>query len=176
MDNDPVCLQHKVYFGIAYFLGKRGAEDLRELKKDSFEIKVNRREEYLILKYNETTKKCQGDDYTMTNNRQIVLSQPNSPKCQVASFKFYLTKLAEIEPLFQQANPKFKHTTDQWYNHSPCGINTIGPFLKEISQNASLSYISTNHCTRGTMATVMKKQGIHSKRQRQHYSIKVSNH
>ena len=37
-DNDPVCLMHKVYFDIAYFLGKCGTEGLRELKKNSFGI------------------------------------------------------------------------------------------------------------------------------------------
>ena len=95
----------------------------------------------MILKYNKTTKKCQGDEYSLTNDRQIVLSQPNSPKCPVASFKFYLTKLTEIEPLFQQGNPKFKRATDRWYNRSPCGIFTIGSFLKEISENAGLLYI-----------------------------------
>ena len=41
-NNDPVCLQHKVCFNIANFLGKCRAEGLRELKKDSFEIKLNK--------------------------------------------------------------------------------------------------------------------------------------
>ena len=39
-NNDPRCLQHKVYFDIAYFLGKGGKEGLRELRKDSFEIRT----------------------------------------------------------------------------------------------------------------------------------------
>ena len=59
-NKDPVCLQHKVYFDIVYFLGKRGVEGLRELKKEGFEIKLNHEDcEYLILKHNETTKRCQ---------------------------------------------------------------------------------------------------------------------
>ena len=41
LDNDPKCLQHNVYFNTAYFMGKRGKEGLRELKKISFEIKIN---------------------------------------------------------------------------------------------------------------------------------------
>ena len=40
-DNDPRCLQQKVYFEIAYFLGKYGQEGFRTLKKDSFAIKKN---------------------------------------------------------------------------------------------------------------------------------------
>ena len=69
-NNDPVCLQHKVYFDIAYFLGKRGAEGLRELNKDSFKLKFNHEgKKYMILKHNETTKKCQGDEYSIMNDR-----------------------------------------------------------------------------------------------------------
>ena len=37
-DNDPWCLQHKVYFEIAFFLGKRGFEGLRDLKKGNFAV------------------------------------------------------------------------------------------------------------------------------------------
>ena len=40
-DNDPKCLQLKVYFDIACYMGKHGAEELTALQKDSFEIKTN---------------------------------------------------------------------------------------------------------------------------------------
>ena len=57
-DNDPKCLQLKVYFDIAYYIGKCGAEGLTALRKDGFEIKVNSKGiEYLELTYNEATKK-----------------------------------------------------------------------------------------------------------------------
>ena len=57
-DNDPRFLQHKIYFDIAYYMGKRGAEGLRTLHKDSFQIlKNNEGHEYLELKYNKAMKK-----------------------------------------------------------------------------------------------------------------------
>ena len=34
-DNNPRCLQHKVYFDIAYFIGKHGKDGLQELKHRS---------------------------------------------------------------------------------------------------------------------------------------------
>ena len=43
-DKDPICLQHKVYLDITYFLGWRGSEGLRDLNKDSFEIKHTHRQ------------------------------------------------------------------------------------------------------------------------------------
>ena len=61
-DNDLKCLQHKVYFDIAFFLGKRGQEGLRQLKKDSFALKMNENnQEYLEL-----TMKAQRNPRVMT--------------------------------------------------------------------------------------------------------------
>ena len=49
-DNDPRCLQHKVYFDIASFMGKRGSEGLRQLREESFNILTNSEgKEYLTL-------------------------------------------------------------------------------------------------------------------------------
>ena len=88
------CLQHKVYFDIAFFLGKRGQEGLRQLKQDSFALKINKDdEEYLELTYNESTKKSPGDDNNEMTEQPILLSQPGNPRCPVASFKSYLSKL-----------------------------------------------------------------------------------
>ena len=158
--NDPRCLQHKIYFDIAFFMGKHGQEGLRQLKKDSFELKItDTGREYLELKYNESTKKSPGDDYNEINEQAILLSQPQNPKCPVNSFKLYLTKLTDLPDLFQTPNSKYKKPTDNWYKSSPVGENTIGKFLKQISENAGLSVIYTNHSIRGTTATAMHKLG-----------------
>ena len=127
-DNDPHCLQLKVYFDIAFFLGKWGQEGMRQLKKDSFDLKVTSEGKgYLELKYNESIKKLQGDNYNEMNEQPILLAQPGKHCCPVNSFKLYLSKLTKIEPLFQALNPYFKRpTTHKWYKASPVGGNTIG--------------------------------------------------
>ena len=140
-----------------FFLGKRGAEGLRQMTKTSFQIKLNAHgREYIELTYNESTKKSDGTNNNPFNDHHIILSQPLSRQYPVRSFKFYLSKLTDLEALFQQPNPNFKHPKDQWNKRSPCGVNTIGVYLSEISHEAGLSYICTNHCTRGTTATAMK--------------------
>ena len=53
----------------------------------------------------------------------------------------------------------FKYPDDKWYKNSPVGENTIGKFMKEISKNAGLSVIYTNHCIRGTTAMAMHRSG-----------------
>ena len=159
-DNDPRCLQHKVYFDIAYFLGKIAKEGLRALTKDSFSIKTNDEgREYLELSYNEATKKSQGDDNYEMNNQPIILSQTENAKCPVKSYKLYVSKLTDLKAFFQKPNPYFKKITDPWYHKSPVGENTIGEFMKNISKNAGLSIIYTNHCVRGTTATAMHRSG-----------------
>ena len=75
-DNDPCCLQHKVYFNIAFYLGKRGTGGLRELNKGSFAIhQTADGKEYLELTYNEATKKSQGDDNNPITQQPILLAQ-----------------------------------------------------------------------------------------------------
>ena len=158
-DNDPRCLQHKIYFDIAFFLGKRGQEGLRQLQKDSFNLKVNKDgKEYLELKYNESTKKSPGDDNYEMNEQPILLSQ-DSNRCPVKSFKMYLSKLTDLPDLFQTPNSKYKYPHDKWYKKTPVGENTIAQFMKEISKAAGLSTIYTNHCIRGTTATAMHRAG-----------------
>ena len=114
--------------------------------------------EYLELNFNEATKKSQGDDNNEMNEQPILLSQ-ESDRCPVKSFKLYLSKLTEIDDLFQTPNLKFKYSDDKWYKKSPVGENTIGKFMKEISTNAGLSVKYTNHCIRGTTATAMHRSG-----------------
>lgn len=63
-DNDPKCLQLKVYFDLGYYMGRRAKEKLRELKKEHFRFsKTPEGREYVELIINEATKKSQGDDY-----------------------------------------------------------------------------------------------------------------
>ena len=98
-------------------MGKRGTEGLRSLKKDSFQIKQNNEGiEYLELVYNESIKKSDGTDNDEITDNAILLSQPGSPKCPVASFKLYLSKLTNLDALFHQPNPYFKKPNhDFWH-------------------------------------------------------------
>ena len=110
------------------------------------------------LNYNESTKKSQGDDFNEMNEQAILLSQPENARCPVNSFKLYLSKLTEIDALFQAPNDKYL-SQGKWYKKLPVGENTIAKFMSEISKNASLSKKYTNHCMRGTTATAMHRSG-----------------
>ena len=101
MDNDPHCLQHKVYFDIAYFMGKCGKEGLRELKKSSFILKnTSRGCEYLELTYNEATKKSQGDYLNEMNDQPILLSQEGNKNVQLHHIKCMFQSLRKSQISF----------------------------------------------------------------------------
>lgn len=55
-------------------------------------------------------------------------------------------------------------TTDEiWYDHTPIGKNTIGKFMKTLSEEAKLSAIFTNHSIRSTYITNLDAAGFESR-------------
>ena len=99
------------------------------------------------MSYVEATKKSQGANHNEINEEPIIISQPNSRKCPVASFRPYLSKLTESKELFQLPNPYFKIPKANWYKKILNDVGSIGSFMKENSRAAGFSYIYTNHCT-----------------------------
>ena len=105
-------------------------------------------------------KKSQGHESNESNPKPIVLLQPGNPMCPVNTYKLYISKLyPKCDAFFQNTNQYYRLPKDKWYKNMPADINTIGNFLKTISELAGLSYIYTNHCIRGTTVSAMKCAG-----------------
>lgn len=154
-------LQHKVFFDMVYYLGRRGKEGLRELQKDWFESKFTEDGiEYIQIKVNEVTKKNQGDRTStrmndVHNDNNIMLAMPTSDRCPVNSFHHYMKLLnPKINDFFQRPNIRKKK-----YDASPIGLHTLGDMMAEISKLAQLSTRYTNHQIRKTTGTAMGKSG-----------------
>ena len=131
---------------------------MRVLRKNSFEIlQSNEGKEYLELKYNEATKNSDRTDSNEIKENNILLSQPGSRRCPVTSFKLYISKLTDLDDLFQKPNPYNKWPKYVLYKSQPVGEGTINKFSAKISKASDLNYIYTNHCIRGTTVTGMKK-------------------
>lgn len=93
-----------------------------------------------------------------------MLAQPQSERCPVKSFKFYLSKLNPKCPwFFQTPNPYMANpNVDLWYKNCPVGEGTIGLFMKQISISTNLPKLYTNHKIRGTTASIVQdKFGLH---------------
>ena len=145
-----------------YYTGRRAKEGLRELCKNSFEIKIGSDGlKFVEITFNEKTKKNQGSDNSMSkralhNNHHIISAMPGNELCPVKSFKTYLSLLHHEEnAFFQYPNKRLTG-----FNNAPIGKNSLGTFMKEISKAANLSKVYTNHCIHKTTATSMRKQGF----------------
>ena len=117
--------------------------------------------EYVEITFNEKTKKNQGSDNSTSkralhDNHHIISAMPGNELCPVESFKCYLTLLNhEQSAFFQYPNKKLNG-----FNNAAIGKNSLGTMMKEISKEAKLSKIYTNHCIRKTTATALKWQGF----------------
>ena len=158
--SNPESLQFKVFFEIALHFGRRGRENWRNMKKDSFEVKEDANgTEYVTIPFHELDKNHQDLD----NKRQMMFAQPDKVSCPVRSFKLYLSKLhPELDTFLQKPNPFYKKQ-NQWYSKVPLGVNTIGSIMKRISEKAETTYKYTNHCIRSTTTTVLQRAGMPAK-------------
>ena len=159
---DTEVLMHKVFFDIMLHTGRRAKEGLRQLNKNSFDIKTSPDGlKYIEINFNEVTKKNQGDSNSSTldtlhNNHAIIVEQPGSVRCPVNSFIHYLENLNEKCDAFFQ----YPDDTKTKFDKRPVGKNILGILMKVISENAKLSKIYTNHCIRKTTATGLRRQGF----------------
>ena len=159
---DTEVLMHKVFFDIMFHTGRRAKEGLRQLDKNSFDLKVSGDGlRYIEINFNEVTKKNQGDGTSsgleaLHNNHAIIAEQPNSVRCPVNSFIHYMENLNEKCDAFFQ----YPDDTKRKYDKRPVGKNILGMLMKTISEKANLSKMYTNHCIRKTTATGLRRQGF----------------
>ncbi|XP_041458312.1 uncharacterized protein KIAA1958-like [Lytechinus variegatus] len=160
-DETPVTLSEKVWFELSLYFCRRGRENLRTLKKAHFQLKKDANErEYVTQTVDELTKKTREDNQSSRVDGARMYATPGDPRCPVASFKTYMSKLNDdCEYLFQtpkQMRPK----SGPWYTKTPMGKNTLGNMMKSLSQKAKLSKKYTNHCVRTTSIRILDKEGF----------------
>jgi hypothetical protein len=164
LHSSPYVLQDKVWFDLAYYFARRGKEGLRNLTKDSFQVKKNADgKKYVTMTHNEETKKNKGDESnSMRGEFNVMVEEPGADTCPVYSFELYLQKLhPDCDAFFQTPRAdKMNIKEPIWYKKSAVGVNTLGKMMKVISVKAQLSQEYTNHCCRGTSATNLSRSGF----------------
>ena len=70
---NPRLLQRNVMFNILYYMCRRGQENLYEMRKDRFEVKVNHEsgEKFVVQVKDKLDKKHHEDDYKATNEGKM---------------------------------------------------------------------------------------------------------
>lgn len=163
--NNPVQLQEKVFFDTQLHLGRRGRENLADLKKDSFIFKMDEDgNEFAEINYHEFTKNHRQEEKQL-NKPRIYETKTNT--CPLASLKLYMSKLnPDCDRFYQKARSGKKFDpklNDTWYTPKPIGKNTLGDFMKKISKRLCLSSLYTNHCIRATCVTEMARGGFEAR-------------
>ncbi|CAC5418120.1 unnamed protein product [Mytilus coruscus] len=128
---DPVSLQHKVFVDLMLYFGRRGRENLRDLKVKDFEFSKqgggDKEHRYIRIQRDELTKNHMEDTNT-------------------AIGKMYKVK----------GRPKTTIKDDSvWYDASPLGHNTLGGMMPAICEKAGLLKRYTNHSLRATTVHVL---------------------
>ena len=159
----PSGLQKKVWFELMIYICRRGRENLRNLKRDHFQIYTDSDgREYVVQARDELTKKAREDDRsTRTDGGRMYETRDND--CPVASFKQYISKLNPACDAFFQTPKAVAPSAGPWYKNCPMGTNVLGTMMVHISKIAKLSKVYTNHCLRATCITILDKTGFASR-------------
>ncbi len=74
--------------------------------------------------------------------------------CPVHYFELYISKINPAFGQLWQKPKKSAHMSDQiWFDKVPVGITKLGNFMKDLSQQAALSAVFTNHSICATCIT-----------------------
>ena len=87
----------------------------------------------------------------------------DGPRCPVKIFKEYLARrppeMASADsPLYLASI--VKPSSHIWFKKQPLGKNSLGSFMKSMSEAAGLSGKHTNHSVRGTMISTLRKENV----------------
>ncbi|CAB4026334.1 Integrator complex subunit 9-like [Paramuricea clavata] len=155
--DSPNTLQNKVFFEIMLYFCRRGRQNLRQLKKDDFVIKINPQGQKYVVKTGDTTKLDDGEEGGM-------MIAGGGPLCPVYSFEKYLSHLNPVNKfLFQRPRENCPSDGIVWYDNNVVGENTLGKKMRVLSVQANLSVEYTNHSIRATTITILNRYGYLAK-------------
>ena len=91
--------------------------------------------------------------------------------CPVEEFKLYISKLNKnLDEFFQK--PKGSAPADgPWFDAQVVGVKTLESKMKNISKQADLTELYTNHCIRATSISMLDEIGMEA-----HHIMTVSDH
>ena len=166
-------LQSEVLFSLLYYLGARGREELRRIKRSDlcFTVDSNgvkyafiKSEKDNASKPNNLRKNVKASlkstDYENVRSNRIY-----DPRA-IESLEVYLMKLKDEAPesdnLFHRPVSGKKNGSRFYSDKQVRGENYLGNFMKTLSKTLQLSRLYTNHCVRCTTVTRAKENGLNN--------------
>lgn len=165
---EPTTLLNKVWFEVQLHLARRGREGLRVLPPDAFAIVTDEDgHEYATPTYEASKNQNGSSERSKASLRGRMYAQPKSPSCPVAALKLYISKMPPGAPCFYLQPRKLSaHQAVRekvWYTVRPLGKNALGNFMKNLSVQACLSKMYTNHCIRTTTVQLLSDAGLETR-------------
>ena len=147
------------------FFCRRGRQNLRQLKKTDFEIKVNSQGKRCVVKTtDELTKNHRAHDVQAEEGGMMIAN--DGPFCPVSSFEKYLSVLNPMNEYLFQRPKKSAGEGEIWYDNMVVGENTLGKKMKVISHQEELSTI-----IKATTITILDRSGFEAQ-----HIVSVSGH
>lgn len=151
--NTPYGLQCKVFVDFMIMFCNRGRENLRDITKQDF---IFNNEGNCISMRDMATKNHKGDENELNESQGGRIVKTGTTQCPYLSFNKYISALhPDCNAFFQRPKRILTPEATVWYDNSPIGRNTLGDKMKQLSTEAGLSRIYTNHCLRATSITIL---------------------
>jgi hypothetical protein len=81
-----------------------------------------------------------------------------------ADARKYITEVnSKRSALFQHPKSSLCADDNEWYENKPIGKNMLGSFMANLSTQAKLSEVYTNHCIRATTITELNREGFNDR-------------
>ena len=163
--NSAESLQNEVIFSLIYFLGARGREEFRRLKRSDIcfdQDSEDGRYAYIKTEKADNTRKnvkasLKKKEYSSKKMNRIY--DQNCVKCLELYLDLIQRDVPNSEVLFPK--PLRKLRGSQMFSEKLVrGEHFLGNFMKNLSTNLKLSKSYTNHCVRCTMITNAKESGL----------------
>ena len=116
----------------------------------------------VTMAHDEATKNHPGGMKDVASNEKYArMYETDHPNDGYKALSLYMSKMnPNCKALFQYPKRNWSPFDDVWYENRPLGVNKLDGMMKEISKEANLSRIYTNHSVRATAITVMSNAGI----------------
>ena len=161
---NPTVLLHTIWYICTVHFGLRGVDEHRRMCYSDFELSLDDNgTEFVELKVERGTKTRTGCEYQQERAFNPRMYAIGGDQCPVKLFKKYIslcpqhTKYSN-SPFYIQ--PAVKINDMIWYKNQPVGINSLGKYMKIMSDGADICK-KTNHSARKTMITKLMQNDIH---------------
>lgn len=160
----PLGLLRNVWFHTTLFWCRRGREGQRRLTSESFKFLLDENSRpYATMAHDESSKNHPGgiSDPESFEKSGRMYKTSEDPSDGYNALRFYISKLnPNCEAFYQYPRRKWSPESLIWFENRPLGVNKLGCMMKEISQEAQLSQLYTNHCVRATAITLWSDAGL----------------